>query len=466
MSTTTTGKGWKGYCGMAEESSSATYATAAPSTVYPALMSESFEADESFEYPEPIQAAPWIFTSSPGRRAVKGNLVPLADPISLGLPLKWANRAVTDTTFPPAPTTLTATPAAGGTYGPGAVKYAVAQIFNLTGAIRPYRWVGNLTPVASATMDVTNKKANLAWVNAAPLASPPMDVYGTMIFASAPGSSDLFYLATVVGAGLTYLDDGSVTLSSIPAPTAVVTTQHAYTGSSDDLKTFSLEFGLDLDKNKQIIGTKVGSLDIKASEKGVLGFTFACQAQDMLFITPTTPTFVDAPFFTGQNSIVYLQPQTASDVLFAQNKDLTFKLDNKLEMIDNSGYVSRRINDGPRDINASFTFQMENTVQVQRILQNRFTYQRMAYHYVAWGQPLDGGALVVPSSDGYFITFWPGLFEIVLPCADFDAIKAPLANKQQIIQSIAFKRALYDATLQADCALRLTNTTASYPDVA
>lgn len=461
------GRGYLGFAGFAEESAAASYATASAAAWYASILNEKLGTTEGFVAPESIINSPYVNEDAPGRRTVQGSVAFVPDGYTLGWPLKWANRSLADATFPAAPTALAGSAAAGGALTAGTYLYKVASIWRLTGT--SLYWFGNLSADVSITTASSNLTGSLtAWTAGTSPDANLYTLYGTAVFRTAAGGADYFYLDTVIGAATTYTDDGSKALSTTAAPTGTAY-RHTNTGSNSAQKSFTAEIFIDANgKSKQIRGCKINTLDLKFQGKGPITSSINLIGQDMALIANTSPTFTTPQPFMGHNSIVYFQNQGAADAQLAQADSFTFKLDNKLQPIESQSAqrTIRALREGERILTGSMTLQCETNTWLADVLSNPGVNRHMSYHLLCWSSPQDGGTCNFSPAAGITVTFWPYMLEIKLPNFSLETFDAPLANKQQIIQTIQFARPLYDATLAADAAVYLCNDASAYADVA
>ncbi|MHB2015314.1 MAG: phage tail tube protein [Candidatus Xenobia bacterium] len=456
--------GYKGLVGLAEESASATYATASAAAKYVPFMSESLMSDEGFVFPDSIVDAPYTLVGAAGRHTVKPGTIDLhPDADTIGWGCKWSNRNMSDAAWPPAPTAPSATAAAGGSLAAGTYKLYVAHVYQLTGTSN--YWLGNLSAEFSVTTSSGNLTGSYSWTNATPPAG--YSLYGTAIFRTAVGglTGTEKFTHFVSGSANTYSDAGDA--NGTVAPPSSTITKHTNNQSNNDQKTFTVEVGMD-SFSKQISGCKIGELSVDVPANGPVKFQLGgIVGQQLSKIVSTSPTYASPALLSpllGHNSVAYYESYGTADTLVPRAAHLSVKFANNLEPIENingSRFISA-LRNGPRHGSGSLTMQMNDSTDFDLVMADTEMGARIVTYT---GVGLDGGTFAL-TMGGQKVTAWPGMLELVLPNFYIGGTEAKVANKKQLTIALPFARLLYDATTASDWQVNVVNTTSTYANVA
>lgn len=466
------GLSFYGFFGVGEESAAA-YGTPVASSAWLPIISESLQMTEGFHLTNAINSTSFRKVSVPGRRIVTGGVNMEVDGTNIGLPFKWANRNQTDVafgTYAPAPSSFTATPTSGGSLTAGAYRYRVMHAYNLTAASTRFQFLGAASSEQTGTTASSNLTNALAWTNATPPTG--YTLAGTAIFRTAIGGSSGTekFLDSVNTSTNSYNDDGSVTLSTMPIPTATPT-QHQSTGSSSPTaacKSFTTEIFRDATSSVQYSGCKVSQLSLTIPNNGVVTATMNLHAQNGIKLaSPSSQSFTLTKQMMGFNTVTYLQQKATIDTVVVNLEHFACSLNNNLDprYSLNGSRFCRRLSERRRVINGNFTYAFEDfSIFDQLNADTDFSIRVLTI-----GPPVDYTSTTPFSQtiNGVTTTMWPFMMEVDLPAISMTTEKANLNTDNQIMGDCPFEAWFPDAGSKSyDCQFSVWNLASSYPDVS
>ena len=234
-----------------------------------------------------------------GTLNVDGNVNPATIGYLLGSVLPDYQSAVTA-----APTGLTGTASAGGTFTAGSVYWKVTALFG----------TGETTGSNEFTLSVTaNQKVTLTW-------TPVNGATGYKVYRGTTAGSENVLVGSV-GPVATFVDTGAAgTAATIPASSTAPTNAHVFAckNNADGQPTSFTFSDFDGDATRAFAGSKLSELSFKFSADGLLTFTSKVESWASVTMTTPTPSYSTVLPIAAYTGVLEIGGQPVVNVVSAQ----------------------------------------------------------------------------------------------------------------------------------------------------